>query len=129
MRCDWSGKFARMPEKLWMRLEPLLPTYPPSPHGGRPRANLRRVADGIFYLLRTGCQWKALPPHFGSSSTAHRYFQEWEQLGIWQRFWQTCLRKYDARCGIAWRWQAVDGAMTKSPLGGEKNRQKSYRSR
>ena len=37
--------------------------------------------------------------------------------------------KYDARCGIAWRWQAVDGAMTKAPLGGGKNRQKPYRSR
>jgi transposase len=129
MRCDWSGKFARMPEKLWMRLEPLLPTYPPRPKGGRPRVNLRGVADGIFYLLRTGCQWKALPPQFGSSSTVHRYFQEWEQLGIWRRFWKTCLRKYDARCGIAWKWQAVDGAMTKSPLGGEKNRQKPHRSR
>lgn len=122
MRCDWSGKFSRMPEKLWMRLEPLLPTYPPNPKGGRPRVNLRGVADGIFYLLRTGCQWKALPPHFGSSSTVHRYFQEWERRGVWRRFWKACLQKYDARCGIAWRWQAVDGAMTKSPLGGGKNR-------
>jgi putative transposase len=129
MRFDWSGKFARMPEKMWMRLEPLLPKYHPSPKGGRPRVNLRGVADGIYYLLRTGCQWKALPPQFGSSSTVHRYFQEWVQLGVWRQFWRACLRKYDARCGIAWRWQAVDGAMTKSPLGGEKNRQKPYRSR
>jgi putative transposase len=118
-----------MPEKLWLRLEPLLPRYRSSPKGGRRRVNLRGVADGIFYLLRTGCQWKALPPQFGSSSTVHRYFQEWVRRGVWRQFWKTCLRKYDARCGIAWRWQAVDGAMTKSPLGGEKNRQKPYRSR
>lgn len=30
--------------------------------GGRPRVNLRHVANGVYYLLRTGCQWKALPP-------------------------------------------------------------------
>jgi transposase len=90
---------------------------------------LRGVANGIFYLLRTGCQWKALPPQFGSSSTAHRYFQEWSQRRVFHRFWKTCLQTYDTRRGIGWRWQALDGAMTKAPLGGEKNRQKPDRSR
>jgi putative transposase len=51
-----------MPEKMWRQLEPLLPRYRRSRKGGRPRVSLRSVADGIFYLLRTGCQWKALPP-------------------------------------------------------------------
>jgi len=129
MRCDWSGRFAQMPEKLWRQLEPLLPKYRPSPKGGRPRANLRGVANGIFYLLRTGCQWKALPPQFGSSSTVHRYFQEWTKLRVFQRFWKRCLQLYDRQRGIGWRWQSLDGAMTKSPLGGEKNRKKPYRSR
>jgi len=91
--------------------------------------NLRGVANGIFYLLRTGCQWKALPPQFGSSSTAHRYFQEWNRRRVFHRFWKKCLQTYDARRGIAWRWQALDGSMTKAPLGGEKNRQKPHRSR
>jgi transposase len=126
MRCDWQGKFARMPEKMWRRLETLLPKYTTSSKGGRPRANLRDVANGIYYLLRTGCQWKALPPQFGSSSTVHRYFQEWSRLGVWKKFCKTCLRKYDQQRGIAWRWQSLDGATTKSPLGGEKNREKPH---
>jgi putative transposase len=54
--CDWNGQFAQMPEKMWRQLEPLLPRYRRSPKGGRPRANLRGVANGIFYLLRTGCR-------------------------------------------------------------------------
>jgi transposase len=91
--------------------------------------NLREVANGIFYLLRTGCQWKALPPQFGAPSTVHRYFQEWSQRRIFHRFWKKCLQTYDMRRGIGWRWQALDGAMTKAPLGGEKNRQKPHRSR
>ena len=129
MHCDWQGKFAWMPENLWQQLEPLLPKYPRRSKVGRPRVNLRAVASGILYLLRTGCQWKALPPQFGSPSTVHRYFQEWTRLGIWQRFWKRALRKYDRQRGIAWRWQALDGATTKSPLGGEKNREKSHRPR
>jgi transposase len=110
-----------MPEKLWRRLEPLLPRYERSAKGGRPRVNLRNVANGVYYLLRTGCQWKALPPQFGSSSTVHRYFQEWVGLGVWERFWKACLKRYDALRGIAWQWQAMDGAQTKAPLGGGKN--------
>jgi putative transposase len=78
------------------------------------------VANGIFYLLRTGCQWKALPPQFGAPSTVHRYFQEWARRRVFHRFWKKCLQIYDARRGIGWRWQALDGATTKAPLGGEK---------
>lgn len=129
MEKEWSSKFAHMPEKMWRQLEPLLPRYVRSPKGGRPRASLRPVANGIYYVLRTGCQWKALPPGFGSSSTTHRYFQEWVQLGIWEKFWKACLRRYDELRGIAWDWQALDGAQTKAPLGGEKNRQKPDGSR
>lgn len=129
MRYDWLGRFAQMPEKMWRRLEPLLPNYPRSRKGGRPRVNLRGVANGIFYLLRTGCQWKALPPQFGSSSTVHRYFQEWSQRRVFQRFWKKSLQLYDRRRRIGWRWQSLDGSMTKAPLGGEKNRQKPDRSR
>jgi len=129
MRRDWSGKFWQIPEALWQRMEPLLPKYRASRNGGRPRVNLRAVANGIFYLLRTGCQWKALPRGFGSPSTVHRYFQEWTRQGVFRRLWKACLRKYDQRKGIGWRWLSLDGAMTKSPLGGEKNREKPDRSR
>lgn len=129
MSCDWQGKRSRIPEKLWRRLEPLLPVYARSRKGGRPRVELRHVVDGIFYVLRTGCQWKELPSYYGSSSTVHRYFQEWVELGVFERLWKVCLKEYDRRRGIQWKWQSVDGAMTKAPLGGEKNRQKSHGSR
>lgn len=129
MSCDWLGQRTRMPEKLWQRIEPLLPKYRRSSQGGRPRVPLRYVVDGIFYVLRTGCQWKELPRYYGSSSTAHRYFQEWTQSGVFARLWKVCLKEYDRRQGIAWKWQSVDGTMTKAPLGGEKNRPKSHRSR
>ena len=122
-RCAW-----RLPVELWQRMMPLLPRYQKSPKGGRPRNDLRMVADGIFYVLRTGCQWKAAPKEFGSGSSLHRYFQDWVEAGVFRKLWKASLLEYDELQGIQWNWQSVDGAMTKSPLGGEKNREKPNRS-
>jgi len=123
-----SGSWA-LPEELWNRLEPLLPKYGRSKKGGRPRLCLRSVVEGIFYVLRTGCQWKAAPACFGAGSTLHKYFQEWIELGIFEKLWKAVLLEYDDLEGIDWKWQSLDGAMTKAPLGGEKNREKPDRSR
>ena len=62
----------------WALVEPLIPTYP----GGRPRTtDLRDVVDAVFYLLRTGCQWRYLPKDFPPKSTVWRYFDEWRHNG------------------------------------------------
>jgi transposase len=74
----------RIPDELWTRLEPLLPKRRRSRQGGRPRLDYRQVLDGIFYILRTGCQWKAVPKGFGSGSSLHRYFQDWQNRGIFR---------------------------------------------
>lgn len=114
----------RLPEELWQWLEALLPKRRRSKKGGRPPLPLRQVADGVFYVLRTGCQWKAAPAEFGSGSSLHRYFQVWVRRGVFRKLWRLGLLEYDRRKHIQWRWQSLDGAMTKAPLGGEKNREK-----
>ena len=53
----------------------LAPLIPPAKPGGRPRTtDMRRMLDGLFYLVRTGCRWRHLPPprrsHPGGRSTA-----------------------------------------------------------
>ncbi len=116
-------------DSLWERIEPLLP-QPKSRYrgrgkkrkhiGGRPAADRRKVMTGILYVMRTGCQWNALPKELGSGKTAHRYFQRWVRAGVFLRMWQAGLTEYDELKGLAWKWQAADGAMTKAPLGGEK---------
>jgi transposase len=110
-------------------MEAFLPKYRKSPLGGRPRLNLRKVMNGIFYVLRTGCQWKAAPKEFGSGSSLHRYFQEFAQRGVFHKLWKHLLKRYDELRGIQWKWQSLDGSITKAPLGGEKNRQKPDGSR
>ena len=118
----------RIPDESWERIEPLLPRVRRSRKGGRPPVPYRRVMDGIYYVLRTGCQWKAVPPEFGSGSTLHRRFQQWVKRGVFRKLWQAGLMEYDELAGIQWDWQSIDGAMTKAPLGGEKHRPKPHRS-
>src|ERR1051326_6725139 len=111
----------RMPDELWEQVKPLLPPRKPHPLGcHRPRVDDRKAMDAIFYRLRTGCQWKALDATgICSSSSAHRRFQEWSQAGVFQQLWAQGLLSYDERQGLDWEWQAMDGAMTKAPLGQE----------
>ena len=71
-----------------------------------------------LFILRTGCQWKMLPKEYGSGSTCHRRFQEWIQLGIFDKLWTRLLKIYDNKRGIKWNWQSLDSISVKSPLGG-----------
>ena len=115
-------------DELWARIEPLLPVPKPKrpDRPGRPRQNSRGMMNAIFYVLRTGCQWKALPRSMGAASTVHDRFQEWSTAGVFARMWQAGLHKYDEVKGLDWEWQAMDGAMTKAPLGGKRNRRQSH---
>jgi transposase len=119
-----TGSF-QVSEELWTVLAPLLPkrvnTHPLG--GGRPRVPDRKCANGIFYVLRTGCQWKALDQTgICSGSTAHLRFQQWVAEGVFLKLWQDGLERYDELKGLDWSWLSMDGAMTKAPLGGGKNR-------
>jgi transposase len=124
-RIPSTGARFTISDELWALMEPLLPEHKNTHRfgGGRPRVPDRRCADGIFFVLRTGCQWNALSATgLCPSSTAHDRFQAWIQDGFFERFWQAGLAEYDAFNGIDWSWLSMDGVMTKAPLAGEKNR-------
>lgn len=87
---------------------------------GRPAKPARQVFEAVMFVLRTGCQWKALPKErFGSASSVHKRFLEWEQAGFFESLWKAGLAEYDQMEGIAWRWQSIDGAMFKAPMAQE----------
>src|SRR3990167_10765126 len=59
---------------------------PPAKRGGRRReVDVREVLNAIFYVLSTGCQWKALPKDLPPKSTAHYYFMLWDWDGTLDR--------------------------------------------
>lgn len=114
-------------DELWERVAPLLPPEIVRTRtrldvrwrAGRHAASPRRTFAGILYVLRTGCQWNAVPAKYGSGKTVHRYFLRWSRTGVFARLWLAGLAEYDEMEGIAWRWQSIDGTMVKAPLGGE----------
>jgi putative transposase len=109
-----------LPDPIWEHIEPLIP--PRRSKGGRLRSvDFRRITEGIFYLLRTGIHWQALPREpFGLPSTVYYYFSQWVKAGVFERLWAEALTVYDDLVGLEWTWQSVDGAMTKAPLGGRR---------
>lgn len=111
-------------DELWAKIAPLVPirirpegrAYLRKPGGGRKPLSPRQVFGAIVYVLRTGCQWKALPRVYGSASAVHKRFQEWQRAGFFVTIWQAGLAEYDGMDGIGWEWQSIDGAMGKAPL-------------
>ena len=76
-------------------MEPLLSEHQNTHRfgGGRPRVPDRVCADGIFFVLGTGCQWNAISATaICPSSTAHDRFQAWVQDGFWQAAWSSTTR-------------------------------------
>ena len=61
---------------------------------GRPKANLRQIVNGIFYLNKTGCQWRMLPNDFEHWNTTYHYFNAWSKSGLWEEILDT-LRKLE----------------------------------
>jgi transposase len=82
-RRDELGYASDTRPEEWAQLEPLLPA--PCRLGRRRTHDLRTIVDAIFYLLWTGCQWRALPREFPPRSTVQNYFYRWRDDGTWQR--------------------------------------------
>lgn len=116
-------------DEFWARVEPLLPerkrdpnkVYKRAPGGGRKPADARKVFAAIVFVLRNGMIWNAVTKDkFGvCSSTVHRMFQFWCEAGLFLALWRAGLAEYDEMEGIAWEWQAADGAMVKAPMARE----------
>jgi len=110
--------------KLWEILNEDIPErqrrndkeYKRRPGGGRKVLPKRQILEGIFYVLRTGCQWKAVPKEYGAGSIIHIYFQEWMVLDFFKKIWVKSLEEYDELEKIAWEWQNLYGCMVKAPL-------------
>ncbi len=116
--------YFRLPRPLWRKLKKCLPKKKRKTRkGGRPRASDRAVANAIWYVLWTGCQWKAIHRDwFGvSSSVVHERFQGWRRRGIFEKLMRRMGEYYARECGgIGWRWPAMDSKHSAAPLGGEK---------
>jgi putative transposase len=67
----------------WAVLRPLLPSR--KPRGRKREVDFRRVLNGVFYLNKEGCRWRALPKEYGPWQTVYHYFRLWRISGLWQQ--------------------------------------------
>ena len=100
-------------------LEPFLPQ---PKRTGRPMADLREVLDAVFYLLRSGCQWRLLPHDFPPWSTVHTWYRRWRKDGTWERINEALRQQVRSAAGRhpSPRSSAADSQSVKTtPQGGE----------
>jgi len=84
-------------DEEWNVLEPLIPPEKP---GGKPRTtNMREVINAIWYVLRSGCQWRMVPHEFPPWSTVWGYFRIWRKTGVWEQMHSSLREAVRSRQG------------------------------
>lgn len=71
-------------DALWESIEPYLP--PQKPHTGRPHADMRKLMNGILYVILTGCTWKDVPCCYGLSQQFIDYIFTYVNMAFIRRF-------------------------------------------
>jgi putative transposase len=105
-------------DEQWELIEPLIPVYP----GGRPRKTpMRDILDAVFYLVRTGCQWRYLPKDFPPKSTVWGYFNEWRHNGTLDQIHDTLRNRVrqQEKPGKPRRTASIDSQSVDASSGGE----------
>ena len=82
---------------------------------GRPEYDRKQTLKGIFFVLKTGCQWNYLPKEFGASSTIHGKFIKWVRSGVFKIFFEKVKKEYELQQEIS-NWLAIDTSSRKAPF-------------
>jgi putative transposase len=81
----------------WALLEPHLPS---AKKRGRPRLRSpREILNAVFYVLKSGCQWRMLPRDFPPWKTVFHYFRKWRLDGTWERMNRAMRRRMREKLG------------------------------
>jgi transposase len=81
----------------WALVEPLVPA--PKSGGRKAEHSRREIMNAIFYVLRSGCQWRMLPHDFPPWETVYDYFRRWRDGGVWEEINQSLREKVRQRAG------------------------------
>jgi putative transposase len=104
----------------WMRIAPYLPE--PNLKGRPPKYTWREILNGMFYMVKNGCVWRALPHDYPGWQTVYHYFSIFRRTGKWEelnRVIREAVREKEGRKPQA-SAMIVDSQSAKSAEGGEK---------
>jgi len=103
-------------DRFWERVAPLLEPFKRRKSGGSQPLEFRVVLNGIFYLLKTGCQGDCLPACYGSKRAIHEHFQTGVAGGVVTEIFRLNAGEYDELQGVEWAWQSMDGRLVQAPV-------------
>jgi len=101
--------------ELWNEIKDLIPMKKVRTVG-RPRANSRKMLNGIFWIIRTGAQWSNLPRVFGAPTTVHGWFNKWARTGIFELIQEKAYSFYKKNNNPCDSWFAIDTSFSKAPF-------------
>lgn len=81
--------------------------------------NLREIWNSIFYLVKTGCQWRMLPSHFAPWELVYYYYRKWSSMGEFDLLLNNLREKVRVKQGqkpkrawVLWTVKASAGVIT-----------------
>jgi len=101
-------------DSVWNEIKDLLPTKKVAV--GRPEWDNRKTLEGIFFIIKTGIQWKFLPREFGKVSTVHGKFRKWINAGVFKGIMDKAKVVYALSLSEPITWFALDASHSKAPL-------------
>jgi putative transposase len=104
----------------WAQIAPYLPK--PSATGAPRKHSWRRILNAMFYTVKNGCVWRALPHDFPAWQTVYHYFRLFHKNGMWEQLNTTireAVREKEGRAPQA-SVMIADSQSAKSAEGGEK---------
>jgi transposase len=112
-------------DEQWNRIRRHLPTYVPSPKGGRPRADDRECVEGILWLLRSGARWRDIPVDLPSGCTCWRRLQEWAGEGILEEIHSQLIGELGSLGQLHLKELLADATFIRAKKGGTRSAQPS----
>jgi transposase len=121
-----QSSFISLTDDQWSLIQKLMDWEPP-PERGKPRANLRKVWNSIFYILTRGCRWTDLPSDrsiYAARATAHQWMLLWQNQGVFDRVLSGLLQLAAQQKKIDLTHILVDGSF--SPCSGRRRRSRAW---
>ena len=113
----FDQKVAELTKAQWDQIAGFFPITE-TPKRGRPKRNPREVVNGILWVCLTGAPWKDMPSRYPPYQTCHRYFQRWNEEGLWDKILFALAKDLKQRGKIDITECFIDGTFSSAKKGG-----------